>query len=424
MSTETKYEVEDIIIVGKFEVLTNDFVKFIQSYGKKYRFIFACCESKCVSFKMKKIYLESFLMERCLFQIITFEDLVKYESVFTANAKLFIRNCEKEFPCKFLNLEAVDVPYYFIQRAMFMGAGIFGKIKSLINEKRYRHSISVVLTALELAAICKYHPSINVIRAAILHDIAKDLHYEHMETIMKECFPEYLNENEEVYHQFAGVVLAEKMFDIHDEEVLDAIKYHTTANKDMSLLAKIIFCADKIEPMRTYENQGKLDKACRKDINEGFILTLMDNIRYLNANDIKLSELTLEAFKFYSKEINRAREAEKMYQEDLKTISSIARFIESKKGENVTLYDYTERELKIADYQIVATALNNRHLSALADETEKFLKENNHYIHHIEGNDRSGWIIIDCGNLIIHLFTEQERNRLDYDHIYLKPNNK
>ena len=55
MSTETKYEVEDIIIVGKFEVLTNDFVKFIQSYGQKYRFIFACCESKCVSFKMKKI---------------------------------------------------------------------------------------------------------------------------------------------------------------------------------------------------------------------------------------------------------------------------------------------------------------------------------------------------------------------------------
>lgn len=107
-----------------------------------------------------------------------------------------------------------------------------------------------------------------------------------------------------------------------------------------------------------------------------------------------------------------------MRKEDIKPISDLCKFIESKKGEDVTLFDLSEKQF-IVDYSIAVTALNARHLYSLVGEIEKYLIENNRAIHHIEGNEASGWMIIDCYDMMINVFSKEERSRLDYDKLFV-----
>ena len=107
-----------------------------------------------------------------------------------------------------------------------------------------------------------------------------------------------------------------------------------------------------------------------------------------------------------------------MRKEDIKPISELCKFIESKKGEDVTLFDLSEKDY-IVDYSIAVTALNKRHLYALLGEIEEYLKLNNQAIHHIEGTDTSGWMIVDCYNFLVNVFVKEERDRIDYDQLFI-----
>ena len=104
--------------------------------------------------------------------------------------------------------------------------------------------------------------------------------------------------------------------------------------------------------------------------------------------------------------------------EDVKPITELCWFIESKKGEDVTLFDLSEKEY-IVDYSIAVTALNKRHLYSLVGEIEEYLKLNNMAIHHIEGTDASGWMIVDCYNFLVNVFVKEERDRIDYDKLFI-----
>ena len=89
--------------------------------------------------------------------------------------------------------------------------------------------------------------------AGLLHDCAK--HYSD-ETIIKKCLMEGLSLSEDerkapaVLHAKYGAWLAKKKYNIQDEEVIGAIRWHTTGRPNMSLLEKIVFTADYIEPRR------------------------------------------------------------------------------------------------------------------------------------------------------------------------------
>ena len=107
-----------------------------------------------------------------------------------------------------------------------------------------------------------------------------------------------------------------------------------------------------------------------------------------------------------------------MRKEDIKPISELCKFIEDKKGEDVTFFDLTEKEY-IIDYSIAVTALNKRHLYSLVGEIEEYLKLHDFSIHHIEGTDASGWMIVDCFSFLINVFVKEERDRIDYDKLFL-----
>ena len=95
----------------------------------------------------------------------------------------------------------------------------------------------------------------------------------------------------------------------------------------------------------------------------------------------------------------------------------IAKILDSKKALDVTIIDLAEAS-GFADYFVIASAGNIRLLSALADEVEDKLAEKEIFINHKEGENSSGWILLDYGDIIVNLFTEEQRQRYNIEKIW------
>lgn len=176
-------------------------------------------------------------------------------------------------------LKALDTPDSVINYIIEHNLYFINKIKSYMSDERFNHTISVTNLSYEIAKSNHLEDAKKTIIAALLHDIGKEMPIEWQKEIMEERYPEYLNLHPVIYHQFIGEYLAKKDFGITDSVVLDAIKYHTTANKDMSDVAIIVHCADKIEPTRGF-NSENLINAMKSSIKEGFKEVLKSNVDY------------------------------------------------------------------------------------------------------------------------------------------------
>ena len=126
------------------------------------------------------------------------------------------------------------------------------KLKQKLNDKRYIHSIGVEYTAANLAFL--YGEDVKRARiAGLLHDCAKCIPTdEKLKKAKKLGIPINSSEkaNPDLLHGKLGAYYAKEKFGIKDEEILSAITYHTTGKPEMTLLEKIIFVADYIEPNR------------------------------------------------------------------------------------------------------------------------------------------------------------------------------
>lgn len=172
------------------------------------------------------------------------------------------------------------------------------KIKPMLKESRFKHSKSVAHTAYSIA---KHHhlDFSKAYVAGILHDVAKSINDEESLRLMKEFFPGYLDIGAYAYHQFIGAMLARDTFGVHDQEILDAIKYHTTGRKQMGWLEKLIFASDKIEPTRPYDSSSLIN-AMYEGFEKGFITVLDANRDFLISKDKMVdNRFTADCFKYY-----------------------------------------------------------------------------------------------------------------------------
>ena len=175
-------------------------------------------------------------------------------------------------------------------------------LKEYISPKRLNHSFSVANLAYDIALSNK-KDALKAYHAGLIHDIAKGISESEAEEMMEKHFPQYLNKiGKWGYHQFLGVIIAKEIFKINDEEILSAIEYHATGKAHMTPLAKIIYCADKLDPSRGWDSK-KFIKSCKKDYKQGFIEVLKDNIRYFKANNIDFSNILSDScIEYYLRE--------------------------------------------------------------------------------------------------------------------------
>ncbi|WP_221565706.1 bis(5'-nucleosyl)-tetraphosphatase (symmetrical) YqeK [Alkalihalobacillus sp. TS-13] len=155
-------------------------------------------------------------------------------------------------------------------------------VKEQLTEHRYQHTIGVMDTAVELAE--RYGAdSEKAMMAAIFHDYAKFRPKEEMKTIILEqgLGEDLLRYGSELWHAPVGAYLVEKEAGMKDEEILLAISSHTSGRVRMSMLEKIIFLADYIEPGRHFPGVEDVREVAKEDLNEAVKQSLMNTITFL-----------------------------------------------------------------------------------------------------------------------------------------------
>lgn len=178
-------------------------------------------------------------------------------------------------------------------------------IKERLHVKRYNHTIRVYETAFKLAMI---HGE-NIMKAsiaALLHDYAKGLDNSTIrQLLMIENIEidEALEENINLAHGTASAIFAEMVYHIKDEDILNAIKYHTYGRPNMSRLEKIIYLSDYFEPERNFEGVDFIRETAKKDLDLAMLLALNSTIEYVKSKDKSVHPLSLEAVVYYSKEV-------------------------------------------------------------------------------------------------------------------------
>ena len=88
--------------------------------------------------------------------------------------------------------------------------------------------------------------------------------------------------------------------------------------------------------------------------------------------------------------------------------------LEEKKAENIIIYDVSKTS-PICSYIIVCTMLNGRHGKALADACVEIQEKLGQTVRHIEGKEIDKWILVDLNDIIVHLFDESERSKINLD---------
>ena len=168
-------------------------------------------------------------------------------------------------------------------------------ISSNLKESRYRHSLGVEEMAVRLAHLHGADAE-KAAFAGRYHDIAKNFDTETMDSyIRKYGLPENLIGNNALAHSKVGAAILEHEFGVTDKEILDSVRYHTTARKDMTLLDELIFVADVVEDNRTYSDLDYYQDLAYRDLDRACLEILEYTIGDLTAKGREIDRDTLEA---------------------------------------------------------------------------------------------------------------------------------
>lgn len=171
-----------------------------------------------------------------------------------------------------------------------------------LDSKRFEHTLGVAYTAACLAM--RYHADMEqAYLAGLLHDCAKCMsHDERLRYCKKNNLEvsDIENKNPALLHAKVGAHLCKNKYDVKDEAICDAVRYHTTGRPNMSLLEKIIFIADYLEPHRNEaEDLPLVREQVFCNIDEALCTILKDTLLYLDGSDKVIDPMTLETYNFY-----------------------------------------------------------------------------------------------------------------------------
>lgn len=181
------------------------------------------------------------------------------------------------------------------------GSKIEKELKKELDDDRYEHTLGVAYTAACLAM--RYgEKTERAYLAGLLHDCAKCVDNKKKLSMCEKnniSVTEFERENPFLLHAKLGSYLAEEKYGVTDEGILSAIRWHTTGRANMSLLEKIIYAADYIEPNRKKQpNLEEVRAICFTDLDSGVRRILRDTLLYLEANK-PIDPVTQEAYDYY-----------------------------------------------------------------------------------------------------------------------------
>jgi predicted HD superfamily hydrolase involved in NAD metabolism len=154
-------------------------------------------------------------------------------------------------------------------------------LKESIGNKLYNHCVNVMNTAVDLAV----HYKVDVEKARIsglLHD----------------CGKLYNKNIGNLEHADLGAEIAKGKYDVEDNEIINAILYHTTGRENMTMLEKIVYIADKIEPNRSYDRVDEIREMAYSNIDKAIMKSFESTFGYLRAKKVHIDKKSLDSYEF------------------------------------------------------------------------------------------------------------------------------
>lgn len=171
-------------------------------------------------------------------------------------------------------------------------------LKERLNEKRYFHSLCVADEAKRLAILYGVDAE-KAFFAGLLHDITKNA----TENEQLQMFEEFgiiadsiTKNSHKLWHAVTGAAYIKNILGITDEEVLSAVRYHTTAKRGMSLLEKILYLADFTSADRDYEDVDVMRKKVDISLDDAMRYALCYTIKELADKQVAIHPDTFEAY--------------------------------------------------------------------------------------------------------------------------------
>lgn len=177
------------------------------------------------------------------------------------------------------------------------------ELRRELDDERYMHTLGVAYTASCLAM--RYGENMErAFLAGLLHDCAKSKNMDHKKMLSlceKHDIPvtQYEHDNPVLLHAKLGSFWAEEKYGVTDKEILSAIRWHTTGHAGMTLLEKIIYIADYIEPNRKKQPYlSDVRALCFHDLDGGLRRILHDTLYYLKEKKT-VDPQTQETYEYY-----------------------------------------------------------------------------------------------------------------------------
>ncbi len=159
------------------------------------------------------------------------------------------------------------------------------KCRAALKEYKYRHTMGVVRTAVNLAERCGVDGQ-KARLAALLHDCGKNL------------------EPDDLKHAHKSAELAQSFYGVNDPDILRAIRLHTTGGANMTMLDKLIYLADLIEPNRRFPGVEELREAAARDVDEAFYAAVAHTIEHVRSAGLTVHPDSYLALKDHTKEVS------------------------------------------------------------------------------------------------------------------------
>ena len=265
-------------------------------------------------------------------------------------------------------------------------------VKEHVDEYRYKHTQGVVKAIEGYAA--RYGADVKKAKiAAVFHDACK-------------------GQKLGLEHGKAAAKIIKEQFGVEDEEIINAIANHTVGRVGMSLLEKVIKLADLLEENRTYEDCPKIREyeKTETDINKVYLVLAKRQKEIILSKGLYYDTTNDDVIAWLEEEIKKT-----MTNKEIAYF--IAKEMDSRKATDITIIDIAEKS-GFADYFVIASVAGLRQLSALATNIEDKLAEQGLIVGHVEGKGDSGWILMDYGDIIVNLFTVEQREHYNMEKVW------
>lgn len=297
------------------------------------------------------------------------------------------------------------------------------KLEKKLKEERYIHTLGVMYTAASMAM--RHGADVQkAMTAGLLHDCGKYCDVNEQILLCRKHHIKLSDAELEVpalIHARLGAYFAEYEYGITDSEILDAITYHTTGRPAMTMIEKIVYLADYIEPGRKkIPGLAEVRTAAFDDIDTAVCMTAESTLAFLKRAGRKVDPMTEKTCQYYKnkagnipvKGYRTIRKGEQIMEQSKLMARLAYQALDDKKGEDIQVIDISQVSV-LADYFIIANGNSESQVRALVDNVEEELSKAGYEMKQREGYGSGNWVLMDFGEIIVHVFDKE--NRLFYD---------